>query len=85
MNGFMKVHLGDIYSRLDLAYPMLGYSKEWVCADFNPTGIRECSYIYGVGWQSAKYAYSGDCYITDTTTAPTHVLPYTDLKEHIPL
>ena len=57
----------------------LGYSEEWIDADFCPDGIRECFLNGGPGpdgiWTSAKWDNCNDTWWPDEETKPTHWMP----------
>ncbi len=52
--------------------PVIGFSEDWVCDDFNLDGQREC-WINGDGyWVSPKWFDEQDTYWTDEVSSPTH-------------
>lgn len=56
---------------------VIGFSRKWIDADFNPKGIRECFLTYD-GWTSAKYLDTQDVYTTCYSEIPeyyTEILP----------
>ncbi len=57
--------------------PVLGFNKEWIDADFNPKGVREC-FIYGDGteWHTAKWNNCSDLWMTTDDDVPTHWMNY---------
>lgn len=54
--------------------PLMFYHPDWVCADFNPNGIREGFWNCNgtpEDWTSARWNNDQDCYMTDHQK-PTH-------------
>jgi hypothetical protein len=70
----MKIELqwNDVQARKpEPCEPVIGYSPEWECEDFNAAGIRECFLTDEGNWLSAKWDNDQDCWRTDDRTAPT--------------
>lgn len=58
---------------------VLGYNPNWIHADFNPEGFREC--FVGVredtgeeGWISAKWNSCHDTWVNCEKDEPTHIM-----------
>jgi hypothetical protein len=61
----------------EIGIEVLGFSKEWIDEDFNPTGQRVCFLNESKDgyWLSAEWLDYQDTYVTDDKTAPTHWMP----------
>lgn len=61
----------------EMGTPVIGFSPDWIDADFNERGLREC-FTYGdpanPSWHSARWLDEQDCYMTGED-APTHWFP----------
>lgn len=61
----------------EMSTPVIGFSPDWIDADFNERGLREC-FTYGdpanPSWHSARWLDEQDCYMTGED-APTHWFP----------
>ena len=58
-----------IWIKIDADHPLpygqevIGYNKEWVHEDFNPSGTR-IGFLSDIGFYSAKWVNDQDCYAT---------------------
>lgn len=58
-----------LWIRIDAKHPLpygqevIGYNKEWVNEDFNPSGTR-IGFLSDIGFISAKWVNDQDCYAT---------------------
>ena len=58
-----------IWVKIDADHPLpygqevIGYNKEWVHEDFNPSGTR-IGFLSDIGFHSAKWVNDQDCYTT---------------------
>jgi hypothetical protein len=72
-NSWIKIENEDTIP--DQGTIVIGYSKEWIDEDFNPSGQRQCHYcgIYpNLEWISAKWLDYQDTWLNDEETKPTH-------------
>jgi hypothetical protein len=53
----------------------LGFNPEWIDEDYNPKGIRVWFHD-DLGWYSAKYNNTHDCWDTTEEEKPTHWMEY---------
>jgi hypothetical protein len=65
------------YTELQTGESFIGYNPNWVDADWNPKGVRECYPDEGseTFWTSMKWNGDYDCYDA-TTEVPTHIRAY---------
>ena len=58
-----------VWIKVDAEHPLpdgqevIGYNKEWVHEDFNPSGTR-IGFLSDIGFHSAKWVNDQDCYAT---------------------
>ena len=58
-----------VWIKIDAEHPLpdgqevIGYNKEWVDEDFNPSGTR-AGFLSDIGFHSAKWVNDHDCYTT---------------------
>ena len=58
-----------VWVKIDADHPLpygqevIGYNKEWVHEDFNPSGTR-VGFLNDIGFISAKWINDQDCYVT---------------------
>lgn len=58
-----------VWIKIDADHPLpygqevIGYNKEWVHEDFNPSGTR-IGFLSDIGFHSAKWVNDQDCYTT---------------------
>ena len=58
-----------VWIKIDADHPLpygqevIGYNKEWVHEDFNPSGTR-IGFLNDIGFISAKWVNDQDCYVT---------------------
>ena len=58
-----------VWIKIDADHPLpygqevIGYNKEWVHEDFNPSGTR-IGFLSDIGFHSAKWVNDHDCYAT---------------------
>ena len=68
INSLQQEHLG-VWVKIDADHPLpygqevIGYNKEWVHEDFNPSGTR-IGFLSAIGFHSAKWVNDQDCYGT---------------------
>jgi len=54
---------------------VIGFSCEWIDADFNFSGTRSCFITEDGLWVSARWSNNADGYVEDKETKPTHWTP----------
>ena len=68
INYLQQEQLG-VWIKVDAEHPLpdgqevIGYNKEWVHEDFNPSGTR-IGFLSDIGFHSAKWVNDQDCYGT---------------------
>lgn len=65
----MQTRQFGVWIKIDAEHPLpysqevIGYNKEWVHEDFNPSGTR-VGFLNDIGFTSAKWVNNQDCYTT---------------------
>ncbi len=68
-----------VWIKIDEDHPLpygqevIGYNKEWVNEDFNPSGTR-IGFLSDIGFQSAKWNNDQDCYDTPCEEGDDYIL-----------
>ena len=69
----------EVWIKIDEDHPLpygqevIGYNKEWVHEDFNPSGTR-IGFLSDIGFQSAKWNNDQDCYDTPCEEGDDYIL-----------
>ena len=88
LNGYNKIvsiihslqdNMPGTWIKVDEDHPLpygqevIGYNKEWVHEDFNPSGTR-IGFLSDVGFQSAKWNNDQDCYDTPCEEGDDYII-----------